>query len=685
MKSGGPQSSPSQGLQQQSEAVFGEADLLRALIDSLPDLIYVKDARSRFLIANSAVAEQMGTIPGELLGKTDFDFYPHEIATGYYADDQRVVIQGETVNCEETCLDSDGNETVLYTTKVPLRTPDGKITGIMGIGRNITERVRAERQMKEAREAAEAANRAKSEFVANMSHEVRTPMNGVIGLAELLLETRLDTQQRDYAASIHESGKTLLTIINDILDFSKIEAGKLDLEMLDMDLRAIVEDAGRVLALQAHRKGLELALRIDQSLPDSVKGDPNRIRQILLNLGNNAVKFTAAGEVELDLEVIGSDASGTHVRIHVRDTGIGIPADRLGKLFQPFSQVDASTTRRFGGTGLGLSIVRRLVELMGGETGVESTEGVGSRFWFTVLFPPSESVNRQLHLVTPTELKHRRILAVDDNATNLKVLTTQLALIGTNVTPAGSAKEALALMKKACEDRRPFEVALLDHDMPECDGAELGRQINADSKLNVTRLVLLTSSGQHGDGSRFAEIGFAGYLIKPVSQGDLLDCLMVVLGASTDGWLSRTNPLVTQHELQSMRSRARSARLLLAEDQPINQKVAAHTLQKMGYSVDIVENGREAVRAWATGRYALILMDCQMPELDGFEATREIRRRETGGAHIPIVALTAHAMKGADLECKAAGMDDYITKPLDRDRLRTCLEQLIPADIEGTS
>ncbi len=685
MKSGGPQSSPSQGLQQQSEAVLGEADLLRALINSLPDLIYVKDARSRFLIANSAVAEQMGTTPGELLGKTDFDFYPHEIATGYYADDQRVVIQGETVNCEETCLDSDGNETVLYTTKVPLRAPDGKIIGIMGIGRDITDRVRAARQMQEAREAAEAANRAKSNFVANMSHEVRTPMNGVIGLADLLLETELDTQQRDYAASIQESGKTLLTIINDILDFSKIEAGKLDLEMLDMDLRGTVEDVGRVLALQAHRKGLELALNIDPSLPDSVKGDPNRIRQILLNLGNNAVKFTASGEVEIDLKVVGSDASGTLTRIEVRDTGIGIPSDRLDKLFQPFSQVDASTTRKFGGTGLGLSIVQRLVELMGGETGVESTEGAGSRFWFTVRFQPSESVNRQLHRMTPMQLKGKRILAVDDNATNLKVLTTQLAHIGTDVKSATSASEALALMRKACSERRPFEVALLDHDMPGCDGAELGRQINADSELNVTRLVLLTSSGQHGDGSHFAEIGFAGYLIKPVSQGDLLDCLMVVLGASTEGWLSRTNPLVTQHELQSIRARARSARLLLAEDQPINQKVAAHTLQKMGYSVDIVENGREAVRAWATGRYALILMDCQMPELDGFEATREIRRRETGGARIPIVALTAHAIKGADLECKAAGMDDYIAKPLDRDRLRSCLEQLIPADIDGTS
>ena len=678
---GRPHSSLAQEPRPRPDASLGEAVLLRALIDNLPDLIYVKDEQSRFLVANRAVADQMGTTPGELLGKSDFDFYPEELANSFRADEQRVIARGETIDREETCLDSAGEEMVLLTTKVPLRAPDGRIIGIMGIGRNITARVRAERQMREAREAAEAANRAKSNFVANMSHEVRTPMNGVIGLAELLLETRLDAQQRDYAESIHESGKTLLTIINDILDFSKIEAGKLDLETLDMDLRGIVEDVGRVLALQAHRKGLELALNIDPALPDAVKGDPNRIRQILLNLGGNAVKFTAAGEVVLDLAVLESTPSGTLVRIQVRDTGIGIPADRLENLFQPFSQVDASTTRRFGGTGLGLSIVRRLVELMGGETGVQSEEGVGSCFWFTVRFQPSESVNRQLHRMTPMELKGKRILAVDDNATNLKVLTTQLTLMGTDVTSAGSAGEALELMREACEAGRSFEVALLDHDMPGCDGAELGRRINADPALNVTRLVLLTSAGQHGDGSRFAELGFAGYLIKPVSQGDLLDCLMVVLGASTEGWHSRTNPLVTQHELQSLRARTRSGRLLLAEDQPINQKVAVHTLEKMGYSVDVVENGREAVRAWSTGRYALILMDCQMPELDGYEATREIRRREPEGAHIPIVALTAHAMKGADLECRAAGMDDYITKPLDRDRLRACLERFVPANL----
>jgi two-component system, sensor histidine kinase and response regulator len=605
------------------------------------------------------------------------------VAAQFFKDEQEIMSHGvDLIDREETCLDRQGNTIVLLTTKVPLRNADGRVIGIMGIGRNISARVRAERQMREAREAAEAANRAKSEFVANMSHEIRTPMNGVIGLTELLLETRLDETQRDYAQSIRDSGTTLLTIINDILDFSKIEAGKLDLESLDVDLRALVEEVSRVLALQAHRKGLELTVSIDPALPDFLKADPGRLRQILLNLGGNAVKFTAAGEVALDVRVIENQPYATLLRIEVRDTGIGIPAARLSRLFEPFTQMDASTTRKFGGTGLGLSIVRRLVDMMGGETGVASTEGVGSRFWFTVRLTRPASSTRMLQRLMPATLKGRRALAVDDNATNLKILSGQLVLFGMDVVPARSANEAVALMRRACDEKRPFDVALLDHHMPACTGAELGRRINADQALSATRLVLLTSAGEQGDGSRFAELGFAGYLVKPVSQGDLLDCMAMVLGASTEEWHAGTHPIITYHELQSMRARTRHHRLLLAEDHPVNQKVAARTLEKMGYSVDIVPNGRDAVRAWATGRYSLILMDCQMPELDGYEATREIRRREAGRARIPIIALTAHAMKGADQECRAAGMDDHITKPIDRDRLRACLERYIPADVE---
>jgi two-component system sensor histidine kinase/response regulator len=663
------------------DELASERRMLRTLIDNLPDFIYVKDAQCRFLLANVSVAKLMGTTPEKLLGKSDFDFYPPELATQYSNDELDVMRAGQPLlNLEEAGLDQDGNKISLLTSKVPLRDESGQVIGILGIGRDITARVKVEAEVRAAREQAEAANRAKSEFLANMSHEIRTPMNGVIGMAELMLGTELDREQRDFAETIHESGRALLTVINDILDFSKIEAGKLELEQLDMDLRGTVEDAARLLAVQAHGKGLELAVSIDPSLPAYVRGDPGRLRQILLNLGGNAVKFTDAGEVAINVAVVERDDKGALVRFDVRDTGIGIPPERQNMLFQPFSQVDASTTRRFGGTGLGLSIVRRLVELMGGTCGVESTVGVGSKFWFTARFAPKAGVSQAAHSLTPVALLGRRILAVDDNATNRKILLGQLKLCGADAAIASSASEALDVMRAALATGRPFEVALLDHDMPGCNGADLGRTINADAKLKSTRLVLLTSSGHRGDAPRFAELGFAGYLQKPVAQGDLLDSLMVVLGVSAEDWHAQSHPIVTSDELHALRAKAIKKRVLIAEDNLVNQRVARHTLEKMGYDVDVVKDGREAVEAWETGYYDVILMDCQMPEMDGYDATREIRRREGGKSRVPIIALTAHAMKGADQECFAAGMDDYITKPIDRERLRRSLERALAGE-----
>jgi two-component system sensor histidine kinase/response regulator len=656
-----------------------EQRMLRTLIDNLPDFIYVKDAQCRFLLANVAVARVMGGTPEQLLGKSDFDFYPRELATQYSEDELSVMRSGQPlVNREEDGLDPDGKKLSILTTKVPLRDNSGKVVGILGIGRDITARVKVEAEVRAARELAEAANRAKSEFLANMSHEIRTPMNGVIGMAELLLTTEMDREQREFAETIHESGRALLTVINDILDFSKIEAGKLELEQLDMELRTTAEDTSRLLAVQAHAKGLELTVSIDPAVPAYVRGDPGRLRQILLNLGGNAVKFTDAGEVSINVTVAERDAeSGTLVRFEIRDTGIGIPADRQNLLFQPFSQVDASTTRRFGGTGLGLSIVRRLVELMGGTCGVESREGMGSTFWFTARFATRGGAMQAPHSLTPVALLNRRILAVDDNATNRKILLGQLKLCGADATSADGADEALELMRAAVAAGNPFQVALLDHDMPGCNGAELGRRINADPELNSARLVLLTSSGHRGDAPRFAELGFAGYLQKPVAQGDLLDSLMVVLGVSAEDWHSQSHPIVTQDELAALRAKTIKKRVLLAEDNLVNQRVARHTLERMGYDVDVVKDGREAVDAWETGFFDAILMDCQMPVLDGYGATREIRRLEQGKRHIPIIALTAHAIKGADEECFAAGMDDYVTKPIDRERLRRSLERAL--------
>jgi two-component system, sensor histidine kinase and response regulator len=525
---------------------------------------------------------------------------------------------------------------------------------------------------------AQAANQAKSEFLANMSHEIRTPMNGVIGMAELLLDGPLSTQQRDCAKTIRDSARALLTVINDILDFSKIEAGKLEMEASPVDVRDLAEDVARLIAAQAHAKGLEVTAHIDPAVPDLVKGDPGRLRQVLVNLCGNAVKFTHEGEVALDVKVAASDAESTTLRFEVRDTGIGIPANRLDNLFKPFTQVDTSTTRRFGGTGLGLSIVRRLAEIMGGEAGVDSREGLGSTFWFTARLA---TVGATTEATTPRSrmpgaLRGRRVLAVDDNATNRKVLKMQLQRCGIEGVCVGSAGMALTAMTEASQAGRPFEVALIDHQMPDCDGAELGRRINADPRLNSARLVLLTSSGQHGEEQRFAALGFAGFLLKPVAQRDLVDCLQLVLSVSAEDWHMRTQSIVNRHHLGAQRGREKR-RILLAEDNLVNEKVACRTLEKLGYRVDAVRNGREAVTAWETGRYDLILMDCQMPELDGYEATREIRSRESSGQHIPIVALTAHAMKDDDLKCKTAGMDDYITKPIDRELLDSCLERYL--------
>ena len=557
----------------------------------------------------------------------------------------------------------------------------GQSAKLAGSIQLITDRKDAEAARLEAVRVAESANRAKSDFLANMSHEIRTPMNGVLGMTELLLDTDLDSLQRDYAETIRQSGASLLTVINDILDFSKVEAGKLELEQLDVDLRDTFEDVARLLSVQAHAKGLELTAEIDANLPRLVKGDPGRIRQILLNLAGNAIKFTVKGEVSLQVSVLDNSGEFTKVRCEVRDTGIGIPADRLDALFTPFMQVDTSTTRRFGGTGLGLSIVRRLVELMGGETGVESVEGDGSVFWFTAHFAKVvEGVQPMLSV--PASIRGRRVLVVDDNATNRKVLMGQLLMCGVEPVSASSADEALVLMRQSRAAGKPYDAALLDHLMPDCDGAELGRIIVRDDAIKSTRLILLTSSGKRGDGQMFADIGFAGYLLKPVTQRDLTECLILALAQSAQSWHMQSQPLITRQALRAQRVRTRN-RVLLAEDNIVNQKVASRLLERLAYQVEVVADGLAAVAAWQTGKFDFIIMDCQMPRMDGYEATREIRRLEQGRQRIPIVALTAHAMKGDEEKCRAAGMDDYLTKPIDPDALEACLERVVVAPRVG--
>jgi len=658
------------------ELALHESNLLNQLISTIPDKIYFKDAECRFVRVNAAVLKDLGfQDQSEMIGRTDADFFPQENAGKSLADDRSVIETGcPLVGIEEFRTLPDGSRQWFSTTKVPLRNPDGKVTGLVGITRDVTGlkateiRLRSSNEQLESAllragelaEKAEAANRAKSEFLANMSHEIRTPMNGVIGMTDLLLDTEQTPEQREYTEAIHSCGESLLSLINDILDFSKVEAGQLFLETLDFDIRTTVEDAVEVLALKAQEKGLELVCMISEEIPEFLRGDPGRIRQILFNLVGNAIKFTRKGGVTVQVECLKNAETSAMLRFSITDTGIGIPPDKQELIFSKFIQGDTSTTREFGGTGLGLAIASQLVHLFQGEIRVTSEVGKGSTFSFTAVFQKPDA-GAIVPLPKEADLSGVKVLVVDDFTTNRVLVTRLLKGWGCRFGEATDGASALALLRSAAREGDPFAAAIVDMRMPGMDGAELGRQIKGDKEIAAVRLIMLTSQGRRGDAERMSGVGFSGYLPKPVRPVLLRKCLALVLGRE-----EATGPeqeLITRHNMAE--TARRRLRILVAEDNTTNRIIAIRMLEKLGHVAEGVANGGEAVESLRRMPYDLVIMDCQMPVLDGFDATMMIRDPDSGviNSRIPIIALTAHALKGDRDRCLEVGMNDYVSKP----------------------
>jgi two-component system, sensor histidine kinase and response regulator len=618
-------------------------------------------ASGKVLAINQAYQNMLGCTSEEMQSAEIFDqlTHPDDRAKGQQEFSRLRAGQQDQVHMENRYVRRDRREVTASIDLSVLRNSHGESEFILGLATDVTQRKLADAELQRAKESAEAASDAKSTFLATMSHEIRTPMNGILGMTELVLDTDLSVEQRESLGLVRLSAESLLSIINDILDFSKIEAGKFELEAIPFDLRESLGETMRALSFRTHQKGLELIYEVQPDVPEALLGDPGRIRQILINLIGNSIKFTDHGEIFVNVEEQSQGPNTTFLHFAVKDTGVGIPEDKQVKIFEAFSQADGSMARKYGGTGLGLTICVRLVGLMGGRIWVESQPGSGSTFHFTVQMGVQDTPAGCAPVLQPEQLRDLHTLIVDDNFTNRRVLQGMLVRWGMKPTAVDGGRAALQALEIAKNTGRPFPLILLDGQMPEMDGFTLAASIKKDPDLMGASIIMLTSAGHLGDAVRCRELGISGYLVKPIRQGELLDSICRILQKSPQ---ESVEPLVTRHSLRETKSRAR---VLLAEDNRVNRMLAVRLLEKRGYVVTVVEDGRAAVAAIEKASFDLVLMDVQMPEMDGFEATTAIRQREkvTGG-HIPIIAMTAHALKGDEDLCLAAGMDGYVSKPI---------------------